>query len=218
VTVSVSYSTAAAAIISGNVHVALDSEGLGIDSLGETALGTQDVAVTVTVDNFAVAAFAKTGGSGTLTGSPGAGYTLDFGHVAFNSVAPTVNLEALNAALGPADLLDGSFVLGGGTSHFTNGGLGDFLNLGAGGADTAPVVTLHTDTAGHFTETITLHNLVGHNPEPYSGALADVTLTITGTVAPRRRWRIAIPTTPMSARFCRAQACGPMTPILPATR
>jgi hypothetical protein len=182
---SVTYSTAAAGVASGNVNVALWSEGAGIDSLGETSLGTTAVPVTVNVNNYAQAAFAQYGGAGTLSGNAQTGYTLNFGTVALNSAAPTADLEALNAALGPSDLLDGTVVLDPGSqnSDFTTAGTGAFQNLGAQQADLAPTVTLHTGAAGTFTETIQLDNLVGHNPD-FSGALTNLMLTVTGIVEP----------------------------------
>ena len=87
----------------------------------------------------------------------------------------------LNAATGLADALSGSLTVAG-SSAFTNGGTAAFSGLGAGQADTAPVVTLNTDNAGTFSETITLA-ATGSNASGFSGALPDQVLTITGTVA-----------------------------------
>ena len=53
---NVSFSTATAGTISGTAAVALTSDGTGIDNLGTTSLGTTNVPVTATIDNYATAA------------------------------------------------------------------------------------------------------------------------------------------------------------------
>jgi Ca2+-binding RTX toxin-like protein len=183
---ALTFSTAQAGVDNGSVTLALTSDGgVGqgsIDGLGQVALASQLVAVSITVDNFASAALEKVSGAGTFGGSAAAGYTLDLGTVSFGATGPTVNLGALNAALGPSDLLKGSFVIGGpNASAFTNSNLGAFSGLDAGQADTSPVVTLNTSAVGTFTETITL-DATGYNAGGFSGALTAETLTITGTV------------------------------------
>src|SRR5262249_48660932 len=74
-----------------------------------------------------------------------------------------------------------------------NNGLSDFSGLGAGQTDTAPTVTLDTSATGTFSETITLHS-AGSNASGYSAALANQTLTITGTVAPQTAGGPIVPT------------------------
>jgi hypothetical protein len=183
---TVNFSTAQAGSDVGTVSLALTSDGGtgqgSIDGLGQASLPGQTVDVNVTVNNFAAAAFEKVSGAGTFSGNAATGYTLDLGRVAFGAPAPTVNLGALNAALGQSDLLKGGFVINGpGASAFTNSNFGAFAGLGAGGADTAPTVTLNTSASGTFAETITL-NATGYNAGGFSGALNPVTLTITGIV------------------------------------
>ncbi len=105
-----------------------------------------------------------------VPGLRGQAYVLNFGSVAQNSTALTANLGVLNAAGGPADLLSGSFTVGG-TTSFVNSGLTAFSGLGAGAKETSQAVTFNTGTGGVFSETITLA-ATGSNASNYSGALA----------------------------------------------
>jgi hypothetical protein len=83
-TLKVSFSTAQAGTVSGTATVALTSDGgIGsgsIDRLGTIALAPQNVAVNVTVNNFAVAALSEVSGGGTFTHN-GNNYTLDLGTI-----------------------------------------------------------------------------------------------------------------------------------------
>ena len=131
--------------------------------------------------NPAQAAIEQTGGAGTITAS-GNSYTLNLGTVAFDTTAPTADLEVLNNAVTPSATLSGSFTVSGGNTAFTNTGFAAFSGLAAGQADTGLTVALATGAAGTFSETITLapasNNAAGSTP------LATETLTIMGTVAP----------------------------------
>jgi T5SS/PEP-CTERM-associated repeat protein len=179
--VILSFSTATAGIVSGAATLDLESDGTGIDGFGPTEIGQQIVTLNATVDNYAIATLEQVSGAGTFGGNAATGYTLNFGTVQLDSGAATVDLGALNAAIGPSDLLEGSFVIGANSGAFTDSNFTAFTGLGAGAADTAPTVTLNTGTAGTFSETITL-DATGYNASGYSGALTPLTLTVTGTV------------------------------------
>ena len=187
-TLAVSFSTATAATVSGTATMALTSDGGtgagSIDGLGQTALAPQNVPVSITVDNYAVAALAETAGGGTFTQNAnnsqgGNDYTIDLGSLAQGSTPVTVDLAALNAAMGPADALSGTFQISG-SSAFTNA-LSSFSNLAAGDSDPAGTVALSTAVAGSFTETVTLSG-TGSNASGYSAAVPEATLTIEGTI------------------------------------
>jgi hypothetical protein len=191
-TLRVGFSTAQAGTDSGTATVALSSDGgtgpNSIDGLSQLALTPQNVAVNVTVNNFAVAALAETSGAGTFSHNApnsqgGNDYTLALGSLAQGSTPVTVHLAALNAALAPADDLSGTFQVGGnGSGAFTNS-LSGFNDLTAGGSDPVGTVTFNTGTAGNFSETITLA-ATGSNASGYSAAAPEATLTIEGTIAP----------------------------------
>ena len=180
--IALGISTAAAGGVSGSVTLDLQSDGTGIDGLGALDLGQQTINVNATVDNYAIAALQKVSGAGTLSGDAANGYALDLGTVQLGASAPTISLAALNAATGQADLLEGSFVIGGADpGAFSDGGFGPFSELAAGQSDTGLNVALNTSQAGTFSETITF-DPTGYNASGYSGALAPETLTVTGLV------------------------------------
>jgi hypothetical protein len=174
------FTIVSAGLVSGAVTLDLISDGSGVDGFGQSDLGETQVQVTAAVDNYAQAGFENLSGLGVFSGSPTSGYTLDLGTITQGSGPLTIRLGVLNSATGLADILQGSLAVAG-SSAFSVTGLGDFSGLGAGQADTSPTITLDTSTAGVFTETLTLHS-EGTNASGYSGALADETLTITGTV------------------------------------
>jgi hypothetical protein len=97
----------------------------------------------------------------------------------------SANIGVLNDVAGPAHLLGDSFVASG-ASAFDNTGLGAFGSgtatpgLAAEQVNSAPEITLATDTPGRFSETITF-DPTGYNPSGYSGALAAETVTVDGT-------------------------------------
>ena len=174
--VSLSLNTATAGSISGTAVIGFDSHD---SALADIAIAGGTVAVTGTIDNYAVAALEDTGGAGTFAGS-GSAYTLNFGTIAQSATAVTADLGVINAAVGPADVLGGSFAASG-SSDFTNSGTAAFSGLAAGQADTSPEVTFNTGTAGVFTETLVV-SPTGSNASGYSAALAAETITVTGTI------------------------------------
>ena len=168
---------------SGDVDVAVFSDGTGIDSSGTTALGTISVAVTIDVDQYAVAAIQQTAGNGTLLPTGVASiYSLDLGATLLNGTPLTAGLEVLNDVLGTADQLNGGFSIAG-APEFDNSGFDPFQDVASQQADSAPAVVLSSGTVGAFIETIIL-NPTGSNPSGYSAALGPETVTITGTVLP----------------------------------
>jgi hypothetical protein len=184
---AIDFSTATAQVIQGSVTFNLQSDGNGIDGLPAIDIGQKQTDVTVTVDNFAQALIQQVGGTGTLS-HVGNAYSLDLGTIAQGSAPVVANLGVLNSATGPADSLGGSFTISGdpfipGSGFvFTNTGFSGFSSLATGFSDASPEVTINTGVAGSFQEQITLHSF-GYNYSGYSGALADQTLTVTGTVA-----------------------------------
>jgi hypothetical protein len=175
---SVDFSTAAAGVVSGTVGIDFSTDGTGTSGLAAADLGTSVIPISITVDNHAQATLEDLSGIGTFSGN-GNAYTLDLGSVTEGSAPLSVSLGVLNSAVGPADLLSGVFDVGG-DSAFVNSNTGPFSGLGAG-SEYDPTISLSTDTVGSFTETITLHP-TGSNASGFSEALADETLTVTGTV------------------------------------
>jgi hypothetical protein len=178
------FSTAQVGTIAGTVTVDLTSDGGtgtgSIDGLGTTTLAPQMAPVTITVENFANPVFENVSGIGTFAQN-GTAYSLNLGTIAQGSGPFSVDLGVLNDATGPADVASGSLQASG-SSAFTTSGLDPFTDLIAGQADIAPMVTLSTNDAGTFSETITLA-ATGSNASGYSAALPGETLTVTGTVA-----------------------------------
>jgi hypothetical protein len=142
--------------------------------------------------NAAQATIEKASGSGNFAQN-GTSYTLDFGTIAQNSTSPTADLEVLNSATAPSDLLSGSFTIAN-SSGFSNSGFSSFSGLAAGQADTAPAITLGTGTAGTFSQTITL--VPASSNAGGSSALPNETLTVTGTVTGPQSGTLAITAPP----------------------
>ncbi len=167
---------------SGTALLGLISDGTTIDGLGTTTLASQTVTITATVDNYAVAAIEDLSSGNTLTGTS-TNETINLGSALQGGSALTVDLGVLNAAKGLSDLLGGTISTAGSTTGFTNTGFGTFSGLGAGASESAQIVSLNTGTTGTFSETIVLAS-AGSNASGYSGALANETLTIVGTITP----------------------------------
>lgn len=85
-----------------------------------------------------------------------------------------------NDAAGPADWLNGTYSVSGG-SGFSNAGLAAFNTLTAGGSLTAGIVSLAANAAGVYSETIVLTPMDA-NAGGYSSILAAQTITVTGTI------------------------------------
>ncbi|MGZ8260933.1 MAG: choice-of-anchor D domain-containing protein, partial [Caldimonas sp.] len=170
--------TATAGVFAGTATLAYASHDAELVDLD---LGTAAVELRGQVNNFAEASLTKTG-AGTLARS-GNTWTLDFGTLAVGAGDLTTSLAVLNSAVGPADLLSGSFDLGGaGGDAFTLAGFGSFANLVAGASFGGLQVTLDDDDAGAFLATIVLQ-ASGSNASGFEGRLEDVTLVLRGDVA-----------------------------------
>src|SRR5262249_41940710 len=115
--ITLGFSTATAGVV-GGVTLAYQSDGTGIDGLGQIGDGQQTVSVTV--NNYAAPVIEKVSGAGTFSGNPTSGYTLDLGPVLQGSAPLTVGLSALNAATGLADLLKGNFAIAGSDAFLNN--------------------------------------------------------------------------------------------------
>ena len=176
----VKVSTATAATISATVAVQTTSDGTGVDTLGTTSLGTVDVPVTITVDNYATAAFEAISGAVSIARS-GSVFTLDLGTVVAGQ-ALTADAGLFNTAAGPADWITGSLAARG-NAAFSNSGTGAFSAVGAGG-DAGLDISLSTGTAGVYAETIVFAGTDG-NPSGFSQAMGGETLVVTGTVEAR---------------------------------
>ncbi|MGA3402999.1 MAG: choice-of-anchor D domain-containing protein, partial [Acetobacteraceae bacterium] len=124
-----SFSTATAGTVSGEVAVSEISDGSTIDTLGTTLLGTVDVPVSVTVNNYATAALQQTAGPGELV-QTGSVYTLNLGDVAQGTGSDLVGLDIANTATGPADWLTGSLSSSGSPAIMAyNGSAADALSV-----------------------------------------------------------------------------------------
>jgi hypothetical protein len=177
---TVSFSTAIAGVVSGTAAVALTSDGAGVDSLGTTLPGADEVPVTATIDNYATAAVTKVSGAAQLTGS-GDDYLLNLGEVYVNGSAAAVSLGIENSAASLADLLEGGFSAESGSTQIALAGTA-FAGLSAGQTAAALSATLSTAQVGTFESQITLLP-TGYNSSGYSGALSAETITVIGTVA-----------------------------------
>ena len=181
-TFTLDFSTAQTGVVSGDVQVALTSDGGSgagsIDNLGQTALPGQTVQLTAEIDAYANPVFAVSGTIGTITGS-GQDFTLNIGMVEHDTGPFSFGLSVVNDVAGPADLLSGSFTTSGG---FATSGLGSFSGLTAGSADRAPELTLDTGSDGVFTQMVTL-TPTDSNPSGFNEVLPAETIVVTGTVA-----------------------------------
>jgi len=120
--------TSTAGIFGDTASLALASHN---DDMADLALAALDFALTGTVNNLAAPEFLFQSGDGALTGG-GTLFTLDFGTILETSDSLLeANLSLINAATGPADLLDGLFDLGG-ISIFDLAGFGIIDDLAVG--------------------------------------------------------------------------------------
>ncbi len=178
---TVGITTGTARFINTNVVVKFTSDGTGLNSLGQTSLPDGDVNVVAQVNNFAVASLLKQAGDGALTMTAANEYKLDLGTVPQNAAAPSATLGIKNdvSALLPADDLAGSFTVI--APDFLVSGDAPFAGVAAGATYDKPIVTLATSTAGMFSGQLVLHPR-STNPSPYSQALPDITINLTGEV------------------------------------
>ena len=167
--------TSSAGVFSGSAGLALTSHDSDLADIGVAA---GPVSLGATVNNYAVSGFGRSGGAGSFSGL-GNSYTLDFGTVA-TGTSLMDTLFAANFAVGPADVLAGTFSSGGG--GFGLSGFSSFSGLVAGAQFAGLTVTFNAGSPGTFKEVVDLIG-TGSNGSGYSGAVADTLLTIEGTVA-----------------------------------
>jgi hypothetical protein len=179
-TLSFGLNTGTAGVFSGSAALVFASHDT---DLTDAAVAAGPIALSGTVDNYATATIEDLAGGGSFTQN-GSLFSLNLGAVALGSSVKVASLGVLNSAAGLADLLSGSFAVGG--SGFINNGLTAFTGLAAGQADIVPTISLTTGTLGTFTETITLL-ATGSNASGFSAALPREVLTVTGTVVPGAR-------------------------------
>ena len=187
----VTLNTTTAGTKSGTSTLGLVSNGTGSSGLTNTTLSSQVISATGTVNNYAVPVFAKDSGAATFSGS-GTAYTVNFGRRTLGESSPTVILRLINDVAAPADTLAGSFVTA--APDFTFSGFGAFNNVAAGQSQTGLSISLQTDTLGTFSQTVTL-NSSGQNVSGYNGALAPITITLTGEIAVAPELKIQLAST-----------------------
>lgn len=172
----VSLDTSHAGVFSSNTNLALTSHD---SSLADLALTSAPVSLTGQVNNYAMADFGKSGGTG-LFSAAGNAFTLNFGALAQGSTAVDASLFTFNAATGLSDLLRGSYSIASGLNDFGLSGFGSFTRLAAGQATGVEQITFNTATLGDFSEQIDLA-AIGYNASGYSESLP-ATLTIEGSI------------------------------------
>ncbi|QDT73430.1 beta strand repeat-containing protein [Lacipirellula limnantheis] len=176
---TVGVDTATAGARSGTATVTLESTGEGTSGLANTALASQTVNITATVNNFAVANFVKTGGGGTLTPTGANQYTLNLGSTVQGRGGLSTQLGVLNNVPAPADSLAGSYSLA--ASGYSLSGFSSFSELAAGMTQSGMSITLPSTTVGLIGGQIQLFPQ-STNPRPFSLNLPTVTINLVGTV------------------------------------
>ena len=177
---TLSLNTTTAGVRDGQATVAFVSDGSGVNTLGQTPLGTTDVQVTATVNNFANPALSQVSGDGSLVSTGINEFTLDFGVLDLNAGALAANFEVLNDVSGPADTLAGTWSLA--AADFSLSGFNSFNNIAAGNALDALQIGLSSATPGAFSGSLTLSPR-SENASGFSGSLDDITLLVQGIVA-----------------------------------
>ncbi len=173
---SVNLNTATAGVFNGSANAAFASHNAQLTDLD---LGSSAINLHAQVNNFAALALSKTSGGGSFSLNGGT-YTLDFGSIVLGSPELDARLSLKNVAIGPADLLSGSFAVGAGAA-FMVCGFDPFTGLAAGASDDALHVSIYSTALGDFSRTIVI-SAFGSNDSGYRGALADTTLVLRGSV------------------------------------
>ncbi|MGN6367151.1 MAG: beta strand repeat-containing protein [Phycisphaerae bacterium] len=178
---------------SNPLHLPSESDnGLGISDL---AGQDQSISITADVLNYAAPQLAKHAGNGSLSSSSSTHYTLDFGTL---TAGDSVNalLDILNAAIGPADTLGGSWTNN--APDFTITGLGNFSGIAAGNSASGPNISFTAPNANEtLTEHLTLTPLSSDaaGDFPLSAITLDITANITTIPEPTALSRLASATT-----------------------
>ncbi len=177
--------TITAGVETGTATVSLTSDGGNgngsIDGLGQSTLGTVEVPVSVTVNNYAVAGLTSASPKLTAGATPDS-YVLNLGTFQAGTAVTAVSLSAINAATGLADGLSGTFMIGN-AGPFLNTGFGAFTALAAGSAITAGSISLNTSQVGQFSEAITF-TPTDVNATGFTLAQTPRTVTVTADITP----------------------------------
>ena len=173
---SVGMNTAAAGNYSGSATFVMSSHDADLVDL---ALPDLSVSLSGTVNNYAKSIFTFGMGDGSFK-ADGNSFVLDFGTQLLGSGALKTTLYASNGANGLADLLDGDFNFLDGID-FAEDGFDPFIGLGAGELTGPLLLTFNTGKVGSYVDTILLSGF-GHNASGYRDRVADVMLTVRGSV------------------------------------
>jgi hypothetical protein len=173
---AVTLNTANAGVFNGSAGASFASHD---SELADQALGSATVALKAQVNNYAELAVGQLGGAGSLSAGAG-GYTLDFGTILLASAGSMAELGIFNVATGPADLLNGSFVLGPG-SGFAFDGFEPFVGIAAGGSEGGFDIGFDPTSLGSFSQIVTISSF-GSNASGYHGDTFETTLVLRGTV------------------------------------
>ena len=177
---TLSLDTTTAGVLDGQATVAFVSDGSGVNTLGQTSLGTTDVQVTATVNNFANPALSQVSGDGSLVSTGINEFTLDFGVLDLNASGLTADFNLLNDVVGPADTLAGTWSLT--AADFSLSGFNSFNNIAAENALGALQIGFSSATPGAFSGSLILSPR-SENASGFSGSLDDITLLVQGIVA-----------------------------------
>ncbi len=168
-------STAIAGVFNSTASVNLASHN---PEMADLSLGTTNILLEATVNNFANPIFLRTSGGGVLSGE-GTSYLLDFGTVAQGSGLLSALLGVQNDVAAPADLLDGNFAFNFGIlQDFGFSGFNPFTDLNALQIFAGLQVLFNPTSTGVFTDQVLLVDLLGHNASGFAGSLADIILDI----------------------------------------
>ena len=165
--------------INGSINVNFTSDGVGINSLGQTALASQSVTLAGTVNAYADPNLVKTGGVGTLTEATPNSFVLDLGGVRRGGAALQMTFSVANAVAAPADTLAGTWTIGSGP--FSLSGFGAVNGLAPGASSSALSVLLGTAAAGQFAHAVSFAPR-SQNGSGYDGAMAPLSLLIKGAI------------------------------------
>ncbi len=149
-------SASTSGIKTGSVDINLASSGTN-SGLSDLSLNSQTVGVTGTVYDYADAAFAKTGGTGTFGGS-GNSYTLDFGTGLALNTTYSATIQLANHLLSSfQDNLGGSY--NNIANGFDSGVEGTSIASLVAGSNNTFTITFNTGSTGTFGDTLTFTGL-----------------------------------------------------------
>ena len=186
ISLTATVATDTAGTFSGDVLIDVTSDGGGIDGLGTTDLGEQDVPVSYQVNNYATAAIQQSSvgqPSGGVLSEVGNVFTLDLGMIAAGAQDAITGLDLANTAIGPADTLNAAVSLAGDPAFLdtlTNDGT---VSVQAGQSLTFDTVDLPAINTGTFVETLTLTE-TDTNSGGFSEILPTQTVVVVGTIVP----------------------------------